>query len=208
MVSLIRQRGIGDTRLLDVMQRLPRHRFVPRASRVDLHSIYGDQPCSIGHGQTLSQPYIVAYMTDRLSVQPGMRVLDVGCGSGYQAAVLAGLGATVHALERIPELVAHARRVLQELDIRTVTVHRSDGYRGWPDAAPYDRILVACAPPEVPTALRAQLAEGGRMVLPVGVHAQELVCVERRGGRTHKQRDLAVRFVPMVHFPEGEREEP
>ncbi len=193
MVELLRgDYGIRDERVLEVMARLPRHVFIPEALRGP--DAYGDHPCPIGFGQTVSQPYIVAYMTQALDVRPGEKVLEVGTGSGYQAAVLAGMGAEVFTIERIPELAEHARSVLGD----SVHLRCGDGTGGWPEEAPFDVIIGTCAPGRVPPALIEQLAEGGRMMLPVGDLVQRLVTLRRRNGDLVCAQDLFVRFVPMV----------
>lgn len=191
----IARRGLSDPRLLAVMESVPRHRFVPPE---ELAYAYADGPLPIGYGQTISQPYIVALMTDLLQLTPSARVLEVGTGSGYQAAVLSGLAAEVHTVEVIPELARQAEKVLAELGCANVHVHLGDGSLGWPEAAPYDGILVAAAAPEVPPPLLEQLAEGGRLVIPVGGRGlQQLEVWERRGKKFSRDRDIAVAFVPL-----------
>ena len=197
MVRTLRGHGIRDERVIAAMAAIPRHAYIPGAH---LHGdAYGDHPCPIGYGQTISQPYIVAYMTELLQVSSGQRVLDVGTGSGYQAAVLAALGAQVFGLEVVPELTQHARRALAAQGVTAVQVRLGDGYVGWEDEAPFDRITVGCAPEEIPRVLVEQLAEGGRLVLPVGQWGQRLMVIERSERGVCKRNDLAVRFVPMVH---------
>ena len=194
MVELLRRRyRIHDERVLAVMEQLSRHLYIPEPFRGS--DAYDDYPCPVGFGQTISQPYIVAYMTQALAVQPGEKVLEIGTGSGYQAAVLAGLGAEVFSMERIPELARHARAVLGE----QVTIRCGDGTLGWPEEAPFDVIIGTCAPEEVPPILIDQLAEGGRMMLPVGDWIQRLVFLRRRNGEIIREKDLSVRFVPMIH---------
>ena len=193
MAELLRRRyRIRDERVLAVMERVPRHRFIPEPLRGA--DAYGDHPCPIGFGQTISQPYIAAYMTQALAVRPGEKVLEIGTGSGYQAAVLAELGADVYSMERIPELAEHARSLLGG----SVHLRCGDGYEGWPEAAPFDAILGTCAPDDVPPALPEQLAEGGRMMLPVGEGSQRLVMLRKQNGKMIRTEDLVVRFVPMV----------
>jgi len=199
MLDTLRWHGIRDERILAAMRAVPRHRFIPALYRLD--DAYGDHPCSIGHGQTISQPFIVAYMSALLEVRPGMRVLEVGTGCGYQAAVLAELGAQVFTLERVAALAAYAREALAACGYGAVQVRVADGYLGWPEEAPFDGILAACAAPAVPEALVAQLADGGRLVLPVGTEPQQLVVVRRYGQRIEQHGDLWVRFVPMVPGP-------
>jgi len=193
MVDLLRRRyRIHDERVLAVMERLPRLLFIPEPFRGP--DAYDDHPCPIGFGQTVSQPYIVAYMTQALDVQPGEKILEIGAGSGYQSAVLAGLGANVFTIERIPELAEHARTLLGE----QVSVRCGDGTDGWPEEAPFDAIIGTCAPEEVPSMLIDQLAEGGRMMLPIGDWIQQLVFLRRQAGEIIQEKDLSVRFVPMV----------
>lgn len=199
MVELLRfHYRIHDERVLAVMAQVPRHLFIPEGFREN-RDAYGDHPCSIGLGQTVSQPYIVAYMTQTLAVQSAEKVLEIGAGSGYQAAVLAALGAQVFTVEIIPQLAEHARTVLAEQGVVNARVHCGDGYRGWPEEALFDGIMVTCGPEEVPPALTEQLAEGGRMILPVGKWRQHLVILRKRNGEIVREDDLPVRFVPMIH---------
>jgi protein-L-isoaspartate(D-aspartate) O-methyltransferase len=203
MISQLKRYGIKDPRVLDAMGAVRRHVFIPDAARGQSDP-YGDHPCPIGHGQTISQPYIVAHMTECLAVRPGERVLEVGTGSGYQAAILAELGARVYSVEIVPELAEHARAALAAEGYgESVSVLTGDGYKGRPEHAPYDAIIVTCAPESVPRALVEQLAEGGRMILPVGEGSQRLVILRKREGRIVRQDDIPVRFVPMVHGEEG-----
>lgn len=196
MLATLRWHGIRDERILRAMAAVPRHRFIPAGHRH--RDAYGDHPCSIGHGQTISQPFIVAHMSLRLEVRPGMRILEVGSGCGYQAAVLAELGAVVFTMERICALAEYARETLLACGYGAVSVRVGDGYRGWAEEAPFAGILAACAAPEVPPALAEQLADGGRMILPVGTDLQRLVLVRRAGREIEQLDDLWVRFVPMV----------
>ena len=191
----IRARGVADERVLDALTRVPRERFIPEALRNDAH---GDHPVPIGHGQTISQPYIVAYMTEALRVEPRHRVLEIGTGCGYQTAVLAELAAEVFSVERIPELAARARETLDGLGYTNVQIRAGDGYEGWPEHAPYDRVLGAAAADAIPPALVDQLVDGGILVLPVGTFHQELRVIQKRGGRTEVLATLPVRFVPMI----------
>lgn len=196
-------RGIRDPRVLEAMRRVPRHELVPEDLRPQA---YGDSPLPIGYGQTISQPYIVAAMTEAAGVAPGAKVLDVGTGSGYQAAVLAEIGARVWSIEIVPELAERAARDLARLGYGTVTVRAGDGYRGWPEHAPFDAILVAAAPPEVPAPLIEQLAVGGRLVIPVGDDYQELRVITRTRDGSTSETLFPVRFVPMTG--EAQRHEP
>lgn len=190
-------RGIRDPRVLGAMGRVPRHELVPAAVR---DQAYADRPLPIGHGQTISQPYIVAFMTEALAPQPTDRVLEVGTGSGYQAAVLSGLVAEVFSIEIVAPLAQRAEAELRRLGCANVRVRAGDGHLGWPEAAPFDAILVTCAPEQVPPALVAQLKVGGRMIIPVGSTwgAQELVLLRNRASGLETQSVLPVRFVPMV----------
>lgn len=196
MVDLIRQRGVRDPLVLDAMRRVPRHQLVPPGQA---EYAYADHPMPIGHRQTISQPYIVALMTEALELSPGERVLDVGTGSGYQAAILAEMGMEVYTIERIPELHETASQALEELGY-DVHCRLGNGYEGWPEHAPYNGIVVAAAPPKIPPPLIDQLAEGGRMVIPVGrVHGyQTLWKVIKEDGEVRKIDLGGVAFVPCV----------
>ena len=191
----IRSRGVRDERVLDALVRVPRETFVPEALRPEAH---GDHPVSIGHGQTISQPYIVGYMTEALRLEPAHRVLEIGTGCGYQTAVLAELAAEVYSVEVIPELAERARRTLDSLGYGNVRIRAGDGYDGWPEHAPYDRIIGAAAAERIPGALLDQLLDGGILVMPIGVFHQDLVVVQKRGEETETLATLPVRFVPMV----------
>jgi len=193
----IRARGIDDLRVLEAMQRVPRERFVPRELRA--HA-YKDGALSIGEGQTISQPYMVAAMTYALEVEPDHHVLEIGTGSGYQAAVLGELVAEVYTVERVPDLVRRASTVLSELGYANVHVREGDGSTGWPEHAPFQRILVAAGAPRTPPALLTQLdADDGRLVAPVGARdLQELVLVRRLGNTWTSDRLMDVRFVPLL----------
>ena len=191
----LRGRGIRDRRVLAAMGRVPRHRFVPPAFQ---EWAYADQPLPIGLGQTISQPYIVAYMTEAAEVSADDRVLEVGTGSGYQAAVLAELAREVYTIEIVPELAARARLVIDSLGYRNVQARTGDGYRGWPERAPFDAIVVTAAPDHVPPALVEQLAVGARMVIPVGTEDQEMRVITRTATGVSERRTLPVRFVPLV----------
>jgi len=192
----IASRGVKSTRVLDAMRKVPRHLFVPMALE---RRAYDDSPLPIGSGQTISQPYIVGSMTDLLAVSPGIKVLEIGTGSGYQAAILAETGARVWSIEIVPGLAAQAKSLLERLGYRQVTLRTGDGYAGWKEEAPFDRIIVTAAPPEIPDALVEQLKPGGRMVVPVGREYQELVVIEKAmDGRVRKRVEYPVMFVPMV----------
>jgi protein-L-isoaspartate(D-aspartate) O-methyltransferase len=191
----IRARGVADERVLDALTRVPRDRFIPEELRYEAH---GDYPVPIGHGQTISQPYIVAYMTEALQVHRTHRVLEIGTGCGYQTPVLAELAAEVFSIERIPELAARARETLDGMGYTNVQIRAGDGYEGWPEHAPYDRILGAAAADTVPPALVEQLVDGGILVIPVGTFHQELRVIQKRGTRTEVLATLPVRFVPMI----------
>ncbi|MFH1039101.1 MAG: protein-L-isoaspartate(D-aspartate) O-methyltransferase [PVC group bacterium] len=198
MVRQLRQYGITDAKVLAAMGTVPRHLFIPATYR-DASDPYGDHPCPIGHGQTISQPYIVAYMTEKLALKPGEKILEIGTGSGYQAAILAELGAEVFTIEIVPALAEHAKKVLAEQGYDGVQVLSGDGYRGWPEESPFDAIIVTCAPDEVPRVLIEQLKDGGRMILPLGAWSQRLVICRKKGKEIEIEEDLPVRFVPMVH---------
>lgn len=192
----MRQRGIRDERVLAAMEEVPRECFVPPEERG--HAL-DDAPLPIGAGQTISQPYIVALMVQELRPQGHHRVLDVGAGSGYQTAILARLVAHVYAIERIAELAGRARAVWDELGVRNVTLRVGDGSLGWPEEAPFDGIISGAASPAIPPSWAGQLAEGGRIVAPVGPSDnQELVVAEKRQGRLFQQTVCGVRFVRLI----------
>jgi protein-L-isoaspartate(D-aspartate) O-methyltransferase len=189
-------RGISSDAVLSAMRDIPRHLFVPENLR---GKAYDDMPLPIGYGQTISQPYIVAYMTEQLGVTPGMKVLEVGTGSGYQAAVLAYLGCQVYSLEFIEELAARADQALIILSFN-VTIKHGSGYLGWPEEAPFDAIIVTAAPSSIPVKLIEQLKDGGRMLIPVGgvFSVQSLKLIINRGNEISETDLLPVRFVPLV----------
>jgi protein-L-isoaspartate(D-aspartate) O-methyltransferase len=194
----IASRGVKDPRVLEAMRAVPRHEFLPASLRADA---YFDSPLPIGHGQTISQPYIVALMTELARPAPSDRALEVGTGSGYQAAVLSRLVAHVFSVELVEPLAESASALLRRLGYRNVTVRNGDGYLGWPDEAPFDIILVTAAPEEVPAALVAQLKPGGRLVVPVGRvwDVQDLQLVEKdAAGKVKTRSIIPVRFVPLV----------
>ncbi len=192
----IEARGVKDTAVLRVMRTTPRHLFVPAPYQ---RFAYEDRPLPIGYGQTISQPYIVAVMTELLELTGKEKVLEIGTGSGYQAAILSQLADTVYTIEIIPELCRRARYRLQMLGYDNVVVVCGDGYKGLPDYAPFDRIIVTAAPPKIPEALIRQLKPGGIMVLPVGEYFQRLVRIRKHeDGTIEKEVLFPVRFVPMV----------
>ena len=194
----LRGRDIRSVRVLDAMLKVPRHLFVPEEQRA---RAYTDSPLPIGYEQTISQPYIVAFMTEMLRPEPGQRVLEVGTGSGYQAAVLSELGAEVFTIEIVPPLADRARATLQRLGYRKIQVRTGNGYAGWPEHAPYDRIAVTAAPDAVPPALIDQLKVGGLMAIPVGTLFQELRILRRTSGGVETISTMRVRFVPMTGKP-------
>ena len=199
MVEVLKDYGIRNPRILAAMLKVRRHLYIPEDYR--RHGLsYADQATPIGLGQTISQPYIVAYMIEMLDVKPGESVLEVGAGSGYQAAVLAEMGANVFTVELVPELAQHAREVLaREGYAGRARVLTGDGAKGWPEHAPYDAIVGACAATEEPTGLLAQLKDGGRFVFPVGdIVSQQLVFMRKDQGRITRMMDLPVQFVPLV----------
>jgi len=191
----IEARGVSDPRVLEAMRRVPRHRFVPGRLRAQA---YEDRPLPIGSGQTISQPYVVAVMTELLDLQPGERVLEIGTGSGYQAAVLAELAGEVFSIEIVPELADRARETLAACGYGDVVVVTGDGYRGLAERAPFDAILLTAAPEEVPEPLLEQLAPGGLLVAPVGDTIQRLQVLERTEAGIETRTLFEVRFVPMT----------
>ncbi|MEM8953677.1 MAG: protein-L-isoaspartate(D-aspartate) O-methyltransferase [Verrucomicrobiota bacterium] len=190
-------RDIRDPRVLKAMAEVLRHEFVPEDLRLEA---YRDSPLPIGHKQTISQPFIVALMTERLDPQPNDKVLEIGTGSGYQAAVLAELVEDVYSIEIVEPLAKQATQVLSDLQYDNVHVKAGDGYQGWPEHAPFDAIIVTCAPDHIPQPLIDQLKEGGRMMIPVGETSftQELVLLEKQDGNVVQKSVLPVRFVPMT----------
>jgi len=194
----IEARDVRNPDVLRAMRTTPRHLFVPPEMR---SMAYRDQPLPIGGGQTISQPYIVAVMTELLQTAKTQKVLEIGTGSGYQAAVLSSLAGRVYTIEIVPELAARSAALLEELGCSNVTVRQGDGYLGWPEQAPFDRIILTAAPDEVPKALLNQLKPGGRLVAPVGSTSldQDLVVIEKGAdGRMRERSIFPVRFVPMV----------
>jgi protein-L-isoaspartate(D-aspartate) O-methyltransferase len=190
-------RGVSDARVLNAMRKVPRERFVP--AHLALRA-YDDAPLPIGDGQTISQPYVVAHMTEALRVAPDHRVLEIGTGSGYQAAILGELARAVYTIEIVPTLARRAREVLQSLGYSHVQVREGDGYAGWPAQAPFDRIMVTAAVEEIPQPLLDQLGSNGVLVAPVGPQSavQQITIVERTGGGTIERRTIPVRFVPFT----------
>jgi protein-L-isoaspartate(D-aspartate) O-methyltransferase len=191
----IKARGVKDPRVLAALLKVERHRFVPEKF---LDSAYSDQPLPIGEGQTISQPYIVALMTELLELRGNEKVLEIGTGSGYQAAILAELAKEVYTIEIIEPLASTARERLSELAYQNVKVKAGDGYLGWPEAAPFDAIIVTAAPDHIPKPLTDQLREGGRMVVPVGTYTQELKKIVKRSGKMETIDVIPVLFVPMT----------
>jgi len=191
----IEARGVREPAVLAALRAVPRHLFVPADLRA---SAYNDGPLAIGHGQTISQPYVVAFMTEAARLRPGDRVLEIGTGSGYQAAVLDALGANVWSIEIVPDLAERARRALAAAGASRVTVRAGDGTGGWPEEAPFDAIVVTAAPEQVPQALLDQLKVGGRLVIPVGAGSQELLRITRTATGFEREPLLPVRFVPMT----------
>jgi len=191
-------RGISDQAVLEAMRTVPRHLFVPRDS---IDSAYADHPLAIGYGQTISQPYVVAWMTELLHVKPGDRVLEVGTGSGYQAAILAQLGVEVYTVEIVEPLAKQATERLAEMGYTGVVVSNRDGYYGWEEHSPFDAIIVTCAPDHIPSPLVQQLKDGGRMVLPVGPQGafQSLFLITKEQGRVRSENLGSVIFVPLTH---------
>lgn len=190
-------RGIKDPRVLKAMESVPRHELVPEDVRA---TAYADSPLPIGHGQTISQPFIVAFMTEKMAPKPTDRILEIGTGSGYQAAILSVLVKEVYTIEIVDALAQRANTDLQRLGYRNVFVRSGDGYQGWPEKAPFDAVVVTCAPTQIPLPLIDQLKEGGRMIIPVGPTGgvQELYVLEKKNGKAIKKAVLPVRFVPMT----------
>ena len=196
----LRQRGIDDPRTLRAMTNVPREKFVPKEL---INKAYDDRPLPIGHGQTISQPFIVGFMTQQLQPKATDRVLEIGTGSGYQAAILGELVAEVYTIEIVRPLAQQAEALLRELGYKNVHVKAGDGYKGWPEHAPFDAIIVTAAPDHVPQPLVEQLKEGGRLIIPVGHNpAQRLYTYEKRGGQLKETAVMPVRFVPLTRDKE------
>ena len=191
----IKRRGVKNKRVLEAMLKVERHKFVSQSVQ---KLAYNDYPLPIGEEQTISQPYIVALMTELLQLKGNEKVLEIGTGSGYQAAILAELAKEVYSIEILEPLANRAEKLLQELGYNNITVKCGDGYIGWKEYAPFDGIIVTCAPPYIPQPLIEQLAEGGKMVIPVGVHWQELKLLEKINGKMKTTNIIPVRFVPMT----------
>ena len=189
-------RGITDSRVIKAMQRIERHLFVPPEY---VQRAYADGPVPIGFGQTISQPYIVAFMTEILKLKSEDRVLEIGTGSGYQAAVLAEICSSVYSIEIVPQLGRRASSLLKRLGYGNIVLKTGDGYKGWKEYAPFDAIIVTCSPTHIPKPLEEQLVEGGRMIIPVGErYVQQLVYLVKKDGKLQKKDVLPVLFVPMV----------
>ena len=194
MVQYLRQLGIKDERVLEAMSKVPREYFLDQLQQ-DL--AYKNRPLGIGYGQTISQPYIVAYMSEVAAITPTDKVLEIGTGSGYQAAILGELAHQVYTLEIIPQLASKAQEILNSLGYKNIHVQQSNGYQGWVEEAPYDVIMVTAAPPQIPKSLVNQLALNGRMVIPVGQWKQKIVIVTKTDSGVTKKTTLPVLFVPM-----------
>ena len=198
LVEVLKSEGLTKKPVLDALLKVPRHKFVPASHR---NRAYENRALPIAHEQTISQPYIVGYMTEAADIAPGDRVLEIGTGSGYQAAVLGALAKEVYTIEIIPPLADRARETLSSLGYRNIQVRTGNGYLGWPEEAPFDRIMVTAAPDEVPPALIQQLKVGGLMAIPVGIGSQELRILRRTETGTETIGTLPVRFVPMTSKP-------
>lgn len=198
LVETVRSQGIKSKQVLDALLKVPRHRFVAPTYQ---HRAYENRPLPIGYGQTISQPFIVAYMTEAAEIAPGEKVLEIGTGSGYQAAILAELAKEVFTIEIIPELAENSRNLLAQLGYKNVNVRAGNGYLGWPEEAPFDAIIVTAAPDKVPQTLVDQLAVNGKMVVPVGSGYQEMVIISRTQKGVVERKTIPVLFVPMTGKP-------
>jgi len=191
----IKRRGVSDKEVLEAMNKVERHLFVPKKY---VNNAYDDSPLPIGEGQTISQPYIVAFMTEILKLDKTKKVLEIGTGSGYQAAILSEVAGEVYSIELIESLGKHAKTLLKKLNYNNVEVKIGDGYQGWKEHAPFDAIIVTCSPTHIPEKLKEQLSEGGLMIIPVGPRfAQELILLKKKNGKIKQTDVIAVRFVPM-----------
>jgi protein-L-isoaspartate(D-aspartate) O-methyltransferase len=201
----LEKRGIKSSEVLKAMRKVERHRFVPEAV---MQHAYDDRPLPIGEGQTISQPYVVAFMTQVLELKSSDKVLEIGTGSGYQAAILAEICKEVYTIEIVEVLGANAKKLLESLHYKNIFTKIGDGYLGWPEASPFDAIIVTCSPTHVPQPLQDQLREGGRMIIPVGEkYTQELVLLTKKNGKLVRQNQMPVLFVPMKD-KSGKRYEP
>jgi len=191
----IKRRGVSDKEVLEAMNKVERHLFVPKKY---VNNAYDDSPLPIGEGQTISQPYIVAFMTEILKLDKTKKVLEIGTGSGYQAAILSEVAGEVYSIELIESVGKHAKTLLKKLNYNNVEVKIGDGYQGWKEHAPFDAIIVTCSPTHIPEKLKEQLSEGGLMIIPVGPRfAQELILLKKKNGKIKQTDVIAVRFVPM-----------
>lgn len=203
VASQIKRRGIRDQRVLEAMRKVERHKFVPDPLQ---HKAYDDRPLPIGLGQTISQPYIVAFMTEQLQLRGSEKVLEIGTGSGYQAAILGEIAEQVFTIEIVEELARRSSALLKQLGYRNITVRAGDGYQGWPEEAPFDAIIVTAAPDHIPRPLIDQLKPGGRLIIPVGGFSQDLILMTKQeNNEIQKKRVLPVRFVPMTGEAENRR---
>lgn len=190
-------RGVKNEKVIEAMKKVPRHLFVPEEYR---HLAYNDGPLPIGYDQTISQPYIVAYMTEVLDLKGNEKVLEIGTGSGYQAAILGEICKEVYTIEIVEELANRAKKILEDLGYKNIFIKIGDGYKGWPEKAPFDAIIVTCSPTNIPKPLIEQLAENGRMIIPVGEwYNQQLVLLRKKNGKMVRENLIPVRFVPMVN---------
>ena len=196
LLNQLRTQGIVDERVLEAIAQVPREKFVDEAFE---HKAWENTALPIGQGQTISQPYMVARMTELLELTPDSRVLEIGTGSGYQTAILAHLAAHVYSVERVKGLQWHAKRRFKQLDLHNISTRHGDGWEGWPSRGPFDGIIVTAAASDIPPALLSQLADNGRMVIPVGEQQQMLKLIRRRGNDFHTQSIGTVRFVPLIH---------
>ena len=200
LIDHLRAQGIRSETVLDAMSKVPRHRFVTAAH---LQVAYQDRALALAHGQTISQPFVVAYMTGAAALKPDARILEIGTGSGYQAAVLAQIAKAVYSVEIIPALADSAERLLEALGYDNVRIKSGNGYAGWVEHAPFDAIVVTAAPQQIPQALIDQLAVGGKMVIPVGAGTQDLMSITKTESGLIEKRMIGVRFVPMTGHPEN-----